>query len=112
MRVGVSGGFSGTNVERRSEESVKARCLVDVIGNGVPAMRTATGEIEDAIPADGKDPAAKALGKKGGAAPAFPAAGDGYRAPEEVEVMTRERRQQPLRKTPVSSPLIPQTHMY
>lgn len=40
----------------------------DVIGNAVHAMRVLTGEIEDTIPDDGKDPAAKALGKKGGAA--------------------------------------------
>ncbi|WGJ15656.1 RNA-binding protein [Methylocapsa sp. D3K7] len=40
----------------------------DVIGNAVHVMRIATGEIEDTIPDDGKDPAAKALGKKGGAA--------------------------------------------
>jgi hypothetical protein len=40
----------------------------DVIGNAVHVMRVLTGEIEDAIPDDGKDPAAKALGKKGGVA--------------------------------------------
>ena len=40
----------------------------DVIGNAVHVMRIATGEIEETIPGDGKDPAAKALGKKGGAA--------------------------------------------
>jgi hypothetical protein len=41
----------------------------DVIGNAVHVMRIATGEIEEgALPDDGKDPAAKALGKKGGAA--------------------------------------------
>lgn len=40
----------------------------DVIGNAVRVMRIATGEIDDAVPDDGKDPAAKALGKKGGAA--------------------------------------------
>jgi hypothetical protein len=40
----------------------------DVIGNAVHVMRVLTGEIEDIIPDDGKDPAAKALGKKGGAA--------------------------------------------
>jgi acyl-CoA reductase-like NAD-dependent aldehyde dehydrogenase len=40
----------------------------DVIGNAVHVMRIATGEIEESIPDDGKDPAAKALGKKGGAA--------------------------------------------
>jgi hypothetical protein len=39
----------------------------DVIGNAVHVMRTATGEKEDTVPDDGKDPAAKALGKKGGA---------------------------------------------
>jgi len=40
----------------------------DVIGNAVMVMKIATGEIEDTVPDDGKDPAAKALGKKGGAA--------------------------------------------
>jgi hypothetical protein len=40
----------------------------DVIGNAVKVMRILTSEIDDAIPDDGKDPAAKALGKKGGAA--------------------------------------------
>ncbi len=41
----------------------------DVIGNAVHVMRIARGEIEDTIePDDGKDPNAKALGKKGGAA--------------------------------------------
>jgi hypothetical protein len=40
----------------------------DVIGNAVHVMRVLTGEIEDTAPDDGKDPAAKALGKKGGAA--------------------------------------------
>ncbi len=42
----------------------------DVIGNAVKVMRIATGEEpEDFGPDDdGKDPAAKALGKKGGAA--------------------------------------------
>lgn len=40
----------------------------DVIGNAVLIARIATGEIEDAIPDDGKDKAAQALGKKGGAA--------------------------------------------
>ena len=40
----------------------------DVIGNAVHVMRVLTGQIEDTIPDDGKDPAAKALGKKGGAA--------------------------------------------
>jgi hypothetical protein len=40
----------------------------DVVGNAVHIMRIATGEIDDATPDDGKDPAAKALGKKGGEA--------------------------------------------
>jgi len=40
----------------------------DVIGNAVHVKRVLTGEIEETILDDGKDPAAKALGKKGGAA--------------------------------------------
>lgn len=40
----------------------------DVISNAVKVMRIATGEEADDIPNDGKDPAAKALGAKGGAA--------------------------------------------
>lgn len=41
----------------------------DVIGNAVKVMRIATGEETDSLPPDdGKDPAAKALGAKGGAA--------------------------------------------
>ena len=41
----------------------------DVIGNAVKVMRIATGEeVEVLAEDDGKDPAAKALGKKGGAA--------------------------------------------
>jgi hypothetical protein len=41
----------------------------DVISNAVKVMRIATGEEpEDTGADDGKDPAAKALGKKGGAA--------------------------------------------
>ena len=44
-------------------------CPADVIGNAVHVMRIATGEIEDDTPADdGKDKAAQALGKRGGAA--------------------------------------------
>jgi hypothetical protein len=47
------------------------KCPADVIGNAVKVMRIATGdEPEDFGPTDdGKDPAAKALGKKGGPAP-------------------------------------------
>lgn len=40
----------------------------DVIGNAVKIAQIATGEIEDESKDDGKDPAAKALGAKGGAA--------------------------------------------
>jgi hypothetical protein len=41
----------------------------DVISNAVRIMRIATGEeVENLAEDDGKDPAAKALGKKGGAA--------------------------------------------
>jgi hypothetical protein len=39
-----------------------------VIGLAVTVARIATGEVDDISPDDGKDPAAKALGKKGGAA--------------------------------------------
>jgi hypothetical protein len=38
----------------------------DVIGNAVKVMRIATGEDTDDVPDDGKDPAAKSLGKRGG----------------------------------------------
>ncbi|MCA3641052.1 MAG: RNA-binding protein [Methylobacterium sp.] len=40
----------------------------DVIGNAVHIMRIATGEVEDTTPDDGKDKAAQAMGRKGGAA--------------------------------------------
>lgn len=57
----------------------------DVIGAAVKVARIATGEEEDApAPDDGKDPAAKALGKKGGAARA--------------KAMTPERRAEIARK--------------
>ena len=39
-----------------------------VIGNAVKVMRIATGKEEDEFEDDGKDPAAKALGAKGGKA--------------------------------------------
>ena len=38
----------------------------DAIGLAVMIGRIATGEVEDVAPDDGKDPAAKALGAKGG----------------------------------------------
>lgn len=40
----------------------------DVIGNAVRVMRIATGEIEERLTEDGKNPAAVALGRKGGRA--------------------------------------------
>lgn len=57
----------------------------DVVGNAVHIMRIATGEIEeDTEPDDGKDPNAKALGRKGGQARA--------------EKITPERRAEIARK--------------
>jgi hypothetical protein len=53
----------------------------DAIGNAIQVMRIATGEIEEGSPPDdGKDPAAVALGRKGGKARA--------------EDMTAERRRE------------------
>ena len=40
----------------------------DVIGAAVKVMQIATGEIEEDVDDDGKDKAAQALGRKGGAA--------------------------------------------
>ena len=40
----------------------------DVIGNAVKVMQIATGEAEEEFEDDGKDPAAKTLGAKGGKA--------------------------------------------
>jgi hypothetical protein len=40
----------------------------DAAANAVHVMRVLTGEADDTPPDDGKDPAAKALGAKGGAA--------------------------------------------
>ena len=40
----------------------------DVVSNAVHVMKVLTGEAEDGVTDDGKDPAAKALGAKGGAA--------------------------------------------
>lgn len=40
----------------------------DVIGNAVKVMKIATGEEPEDTKDDGKDPAAKAMGKKGGKA--------------------------------------------
>ena len=56
----------------------------DVIGNAVKVMRIATGEEKEEFEDDGKDPAAKALGAKGGKARA--------------EKLTPERRSKIARK--------------
>lgn len=56
----------------------------DVIGNAVHVMRIATGEADDTPADDGKDKAAQALGRKGGAARA--------------KAMTPERRAEIARK--------------
>ena len=40
----------------------------DVIGNAVKVMRIATGEEDEDLPNDGKDPAAQSLGSRGGKA--------------------------------------------
>ena len=40
----------------------------DVIGNAVRVMQIATGEVEEDLDEDGKDKAARAMGKKGGKA--------------------------------------------
>ena len=56
----------------------------DVVSNAVRVMRIATGEEEEEFEDDGKDPAAKALGAKGGKARA--------------EKLTPERRSEIARK--------------
>ena len=56
----------------------------DVIGNAVKVMRILTGEEADDVKDDGKDPAAKALGAKGGK--------------KRAESMTPERRAEIARK--------------
>jgi hypothetical protein len=60
----------------------------DVASNAVHIMRVLTGEATDDAPDDGKDPAAKALGAKGGAARAAK--------------MTPERRAEIARKAAAS----------
>ena len=40
----------------------------DAVGLAVLIGKIATGEVDDATPVDGKDPAAQAMGKKGGKA--------------------------------------------
>jgi hypothetical protein len=60
----------------------------DVIGNAVHVMKIATGEADDTPVDDGKDKAAQALGRKGGAARA--------------KAMTPERRAEVARKAAAS----------
>ncbi len=48
--------------------SKKTKRPSDVIGNAVKVMQIATGEAEETVEDDGKDPNAKALGAKGGKA--------------------------------------------
>jgi hypothetical protein len=49
--------------------SDRAKRPADVVSNAVHIMKVLTGEADDGAPVeDGKDPAAKALGAKGGAA--------------------------------------------
>jgi hypothetical protein len=56
----------------------------DAIGRAVQIAKIATGEIEDDVPEDGKDPNAKALGAKGGR--------------KRAENMTPERRKEIAQK--------------
>ncbi|AKI03475.1 hypothetical protein IMCC20628_04809 (plasmid) [Hoeflea sp. IMCC20628] len=56
----------------------------DAIGRAVRIAQIATGEIEDDVPDDGKDPNAKALGAKGGR--------------KRAENMTPERRKEIAQK--------------
>ncbi|MEZ5490906.1 MAG: RNA-binding protein [Gammaproteobacteria bacterium] len=56
----------------------------DVIGNAVKIAKTATHEIEDEIDENGKNKAAQALGRKGGAARA--------------KTLTKEQREEIARK--------------
>lgn len=60
----------------------------DVIGNAVRVMRIATGEEVEELENDGKDPAAKALGAKGGR--------------KRAENMTPERRAEIAKKAAAS----------
>ena len=67
----------------------------DVIGNAVHVMRIAIGEAEDDIPtpeSEGKDPAAVALGRKGGKARA---AALGKRKRSEIARKAAKKRWQP-----------------
>jgi hypothetical protein len=65
------GAKQHTRVKNMPRGPKGERRPADVIGNAVHVMRIATGQIEDDIPtpeSEGKDPAAVALGRKGGKA--------------------------------------------
>ena len=71
----------------RSRGPKGERRPADVIGNAVHVMRIATGQIEDRVPSPedkGKDPAAVALGRRGGKARA--------------EAMSKKRRKEIAQK--------------
>jgi hypothetical protein len=68
----------------------KAKRKADVTGNAVLIAHIGTGEVDDAVPDDGKDKAAQALGKKGGAARAE------SMTPERRAEIARESRPQTL----------------
>ena len=61
-----SGSSSGETAVPKGPNGQKRPA--DVIGNAVLIAKIATGEVGDDTPDDGKDKAAQALGKKGGAA--------------------------------------------
>lgn len=67
-----------------SKEPKGKRRPADVVGVAMKVTRIATGEEEDALPDNGKDPAAVSMGRKGGVARAA--------------AMTPERRAEIARK--------------
>ena len=67
----VLGAKQRTRVKNMPRGPKGERRPANVIGNAVHVMRIATGQITDDVPApeeEGKDPAAVALGRKGGKA--------------------------------------------
>jgi hypothetical protein len=69
--TGGRGGFDAHTVHWATTSAPRAanRRPADVVGNAVHIMKVLTGETDDEAPVDdGKDPSAKALGAKGGAA--------------------------------------------
>lgn len=72
----------------------------DVIGNAVHVMRIATGEIEEGTgPDKGKDPAAVALGRKGGAARAAGMTAKKRKEIAESAASARWKKGRPVRET-------------